>query len=87
MDDGGKMDYGPNKGKGIHLHTQGFQDTEVDNLCAGLNSKFGLNCWRGTNKGKPIVIISGKSYETFLKIVEPEIIPSMRNKLPTPRVK
>ena len=87
MDDGSKMDHGPNQGKGIHLHTQGFQESEVDSLCAGLKQKFQLDCWRGQNKGKPIIVISGKSYDKFLELVKPDLIPSMLEKLPSGRVK
>ena len=38
-------------------------------------------------KGKYVVSISGKSFEDFMKIVEPHIIPSMMYKLPTQRKK
>ena len=48
---------------------------------------FLLDCWRGQNKRKPIIVISGKSYDRFLELVKPDIIPSMVGKLPSSRVK
>jgi hypothetical protein len=42
MDDGGKMDYGPNEGKGMILHTQAFSKEEIDSLCEGLREKWHL---------------------------------------------
>ncbi len=37
MDDGGKLDYSPNQGKGVVLHTQGFNQEEVVRLAEGLS--------------------------------------------------
>ena len=45
MDDGGKGDFTPNEGKQIHIHTQGFTEKEVREMCKELNEKFGLNTW------------------------------------------
>jgi len=59
MDDGGKLDYTDNQGKGIVYNTQGFKEQEVKLACEELNSrackaraapeKFDLNCWMGLN--------------------------------------
>lgn len=66
---------------GIQIHTQSFTTTEVDNMCLDLNSKFPIDCWRGINKGKPIIIISSKSFSDFVNLAGPYIITSMKGKL------
>ena len=68
---------------GLSLHTQGFTPTEVDALIDLLVTKFGLDCWRRTNKGLPMITISGHSYAVFFALVSPYIHESMRRKFPT----
>lgn len=86
MDDGGKMDYGPNEGKGILLHTQGFNLEEVEFLSEGLIEKYNLICYpKLERKTQYMVAISGYSYETFLNLVKDHIIPFMEYKIPSPR--
>jgi hypothetical protein len=85
MDDGGKLDYTSNEGKGIVLNTQGFKEVEVKIACEELKEKFNLNCWVGLNKKKPVIKISGKDYENFLNLTNEYIIDAMKYKLPTPR--
>jgi LAGLIDADG DNA endonuclease family len=85
MDDGGKMDYGPNQGKGIVFNTQCFTLDEVQNLCEILKENFELKSWPKKNKGGYVVAVSGTDYEKFLQIVEPFVIPEMKHKFPTPR--
>jgi LAGLIDADG DNA endonuclease family len=87
MDDGGKMDYGPNEGNGTILHTQAFSEEEVGYLCEGLQDKFDLQCWSKKDKSYYCLAISGKSYEPLMEIIDEHIIPSMRHKLPSPRRK
>jgi hypothetical protein len=53
MDDGGRLDYNANGGKGIIFNTQGFTFTEVEKLSKLLNHKFHLTCWVKTNKKNP----------------------------------
>jgi len=65
MDDGGKLDYSSNKGKGIVFNTHSFNEAEVRQMCIELEAKFGLVCWLKLNKGKPTIAISGSSYERF----------------------
>lgn len=85
MDDGGKLDYTANEGKGIVFNTQGFEREEVQTLCDILKKKFGYETWQKKNKDKFIVAVSGKSYEDLTKSVYPHIIPSMQHKWPKPR--
>lgn len=58
-DDGGKLDYSPNKGKGISFNTQGFTEAEVQrtSLCVELREKFNFECWVAprSNKGRPTI--------------------------------
>jgi len=85
MDDGGKLDYGPNEGKGFVLNTQGFVEQDVHYLAEGLEQKFGLQTWVKPNKNGYVVAISGQDYEKFLALIDPYLIQSMRHKIPTPR--
>jgi len=85
MDDGGKLDYSSNKGKGIVFNTHCFTEAEVRQMCIELEAKFGLVCWLKFNKGKPIIAISGSSYDKFLEYTSSYIFPTMRAKLPSPR--
>lgn len=85
MDDGGKLDYTKNEGKGIVFNTQNFEFEEVQQLCDILNKRFGYKTWPKKNKGRFVVAISGESYEDLTKNVYPYIIPSMQHKWPKPR--
>lgn len=83
MDDGGKSSY--NKDyvrKGFSFNTHGFEKSEVELLSQGLQTKFGLECWLKPNKRKHIIVISAKSYEKMMLLIDEFIIPSMRHKLP-----
>lgn len=85
MDDGGKLDYTKNNGKGIVLNTQGFNEAEVKIACDELKEKLNLNCWVGKNKNKPIIKLSGKDFEKFLDLCNEYIIEEMKYKLPSSR--
>ena len=85
QDDGEKLDYSSNKGKGIVFNTHSFTEAEVTQMCIELEAKFGLVCWLKSNKGKPTIAISGSSYEQFLEYTSSYIFPTMRAKLPSPR--
>lgn len=85
MDDGGRLDYNANGGKGIIFNTQGFTFTEVEKLSKLLNHKFHLTCWVKTNKKKPVLAISGKDYEKLVQLIKPLIISSMLFKFPSER--
>jgi hypothetical protein len=73
MDDGGKLDYSSNEGKGIVFNTHSFTEEEVQQMCIELKDKFGLQSYLKFNKSKPIIGISGNSYEQFLDLVQPYI--------------
>lgn len=87
MDDGGKMDYSKNNGKGLVLNTHNFAKKEVEYMILELKKKWNLNCWLGLNKNRHIIKISGKDFEKILDLINPYIIKSMRYKLPTERKK
>jgi hypothetical protein len=52
-----------------------------------LIEKFQLKCWIKENKKKPILVISGHSYEIIRDLIKPFLIPSMLYKFPTKRKK
>lgn len=54
-------------------------------LCDILNKKFGYETWHKQNKGKPIVVVSGNSYDDLTRKVYPHIVPCMQHKWPTAR--
>lgn len=85
LDDGGKLDYGSNEGKGIVFNTQGFSFEECEQMSLELKEKFGFNSWVGLNKNKPVIKISGADFEKFVALVRPFLIPSLLSKLPSPR--
>jgi hypothetical protein len=78
MDDGGSH---PSR-YSLQLNTQGFTFQEVESLCTLLRNKCKLECWVKLNKGKPIIAISGKSYDKFFELVNKHIHVSMRRKFP-----
>lgn len=83
MDDGEKSSY--NKDyvrKGFIFNTHGFQESEVELLCQGLETKFGFEWWLKPNKNKHIIVISAKSSEKMMALIDDFIILSMRHKLP-----
>jgi hypothetical protein len=82
MDYGGKSFYGQGIRYGVTFNTHGFSVQEVDWLVQGLRKKFELNCWMKYNKGLPILVLSGHSYEDFLALCGRYIHPSMYHKLP-----
>jgi hypothetical protein len=84
-DDGGKLDYSSNRGKGIVFNTHSFTEAEVRQMCIELEAKFGFVCWLKFNKGQPTIAISGSSYDIFIEYISPYIFPTMRAKLPSPR--
>ena len=55
MDDGGKLDYTKNEGKGIVFNTQSFTEEEVNNMCIELKEKFNIQTWVGKNKNRHII--------------------------------
>ena len=85
MYDGSKGDWGQNQGKQIEFHAQAFSLLEVESLCEGLKNKFKLQAKTTFNKKRPIIQISGYSYETFVDLIDPYILDCFRYRLPTPR--
>ena len=82
MDDGGKSYYGKGIRYGLTFNTHGFSVQEVNFLITGLQEKFKLNCWMKFNKSRPIIVVSGFSYLSFLDICGEHIHGSMYHKLP-----
>ncbi len=84
MDDGSIKS---KQSKGVLLNTQGFSKSDVRRLIEVLQTKFGLQCSLRKQREGPQIYVSGKSYETFVELVEPFLIDEMRYKLPPPRSK
>jgi len=83
MDDGGKLDYNKNsKNFSVVLNTQSFTKEEVETMAVELSNKFNLSSTR-TNKDKQIIIIDHSSYNKFLNLIKPYLIPEMEYKLPS----
>ena len=82
MDDGSKLDHSKNKGKGIVFNTQGFSELSVDMMIKELEIKYNFIVWKSFNKNKPIIKLSGHSYNSFYELVFPYMHPSMYYKLP-----
>lgn len=78
IDDGGMNG---SHSHGIQIHTQSFTEMEVDTICVELQSKFHFSCWRGKNKGKPVIILSSTSYSDFVALTKDYIVPSIQHKL------
>ncbi len=68
--------------KGVLLNTQSFTKSEVELLCRVLEENFSLKAKPRKQKEGWQIYISGESYETFRKAVEPYLIPEMMYKLP-----
>ena len=82
MDDGSIKS---KESKGVILNTQGFADECVLRLIRVLQEKFGLQCWKREQKDGGQIYISGHSFEKFVEIVDPYMVPEMRYKIPPPR--
>nr|BBQ09604.1 group I intronic ORF [Volvocales sp. NrCl902] len=85
MDDGSKSDSTKNEGKGIMFATHGFSYNEVSYMSQELNTKCNWNTFVTKNKGKHVIVTSGRDYESFMELVYPYIHPSMYYKLPSKR--
>lgn len=86
--DGGKRDYGPNQGKAIQFHTQGFSKQNCETLALALRSKYGWNVIVKLDyDDKYYIQVEADSFDSFLKYVYPYILDHFCEKLPKPRVK
>lgn len=84
MDDGGRSNYNKDRPelRGVTINTHGFARAEVASLVMGLRISFRLNCWIGKNKGRWVIIISGRSYPHLLRLIGPYLHPFMLYKFP-----
>lgn len=82
MDDGSKKS---NQSKGVLFNTQSFDDLGLERLICVLESQFGLSATRRHERDGLQIYIAGSSYERFVDLVGPFIIPDMRHKLPPAR--
>ena len=78
MDDGSMKS---KDSKGVIFNTQGFTKNEVNLLSKVLGHKYGLSAKLRKQKDGHQIYISGSSYEDFIQIVKPHVIPSMLYKI------
>lgn len=88
--DGGRRDYGKNEGKAIQFHTQGFTKPCIETLAEALSDKYGWDArakLNYTDKGRDFYLlqIEANSFESFMEIVQPYILPNFRKRLPKER--
>lgn len=82
------MDHGsmkPAQSKGVILNTQGFSRPELERLSQVLQSKFDLQTSVRRQPDGYQIYVSGKSFEDFVRLVEPYVLPEMTYKVPSPR--
>jgi DNA-binding transcriptional regulator WhiA len=82
MDDGSIKS---KESKAVLFNTQGFCEKEVEKLCEVLAQRFGLEATKRKQKEGWQIYISERSYERFVEIVLPYIVPSMMYKIPPER--
>lgn len=79
MDDGSIKSQ---KHKGVFLNTQGFDFGSVKRLQRMLKDKFGVNSTTRNEKNGKQIYLGGENGANFIRLIEQDIIPSMRYKIP-----
>jgi hypothetical protein len=69
--------------KAVYFNTQGFSLQEVEMLCNILNTKFKCLAKPVKKKGKHVIYISSKSYNTLRGLIYPYLIKEMLYKFPS----
>jgi hypothetical protein len=82
MDDGSMKSC---QSKGVIFNTQGFERSEVERLADVLRTRFELQGWIRHQSDGEQIYVSGRSYERFVKLIDPYLITEMRYKVPPPR--
>ena len=83
MDDGRRSSYNRDyERKGFAMNTHGFSKPEVNMLCRGLTTRYGLVCWPRANKNKWVLVISGYDHTKMMDLIKHYVIPSMYHKFP-----
>jgi LAGLIDADG DNA endonuclease family len=71
--------------KGVIFNTQGFKRHEVDRLVDVLRTKFELEASRRKQPEGDQIYVSGRSFESFVELIDPYVTEDMRHKVPPPR--
>jgi LAGLIDADG DNA endonuclease family len=71
--------------KGVVFNTQGFARRDVDRLVDVLRARFGLEASRRKQRDGDQIYVSGRSFESFVELIDPYVTEDMRHKLPLPR--
>jgi hypothetical protein len=82
MDDGSMKS---SQSKGVIFNTQGFAAQDVRRLSDVLQAKFGLQTSVRHQRDGDQIYVSGRSFERFVELVGPFVIPEMRYKIPSVR--
>ena len=82
MDDGSLKS---KESKGVIFNTHGFAPADIERLIQCLQIKFDLQAVIRKQRDGCQIYISGNSFEKFVALVEPYVIPEMKYKLPLPR--
>ena len=82
MDDGSVKS---SHSKGVILNTHCFDRQELERLARCLMDRFGLQVTPRRQPDGVQLYVSGRSYETFVALVEPYLIDEMRYKVPHAR--
>ncbi len=82
MDDGSLKS---SQSKGVILNTHCFDQQDVERLARCLRDHFGLQVTPRRQPDGVQLYVSGRSFETFLAVIDPYVIAEMRYKVPLAR--
>ena len=83
MDDGGIKS---KASKGVYINVYGLAAREQEFLCEILRRKFALQAKVVRDRRHHRTYISGHSYDDLIALIDPYILPSLRHKIPPPRL-
>lgn len=81
MDDGSMKS---SESKGVLFNTHAYREDEIERLISVL-ARFGLDAHKRHQTDGTQIYVSGRSYESFVELVDPYMIEAMRYKVPQPR--
>ena len=79
MDDGSIKS---NRHRTVFLNTHGFSDADLERLQEALKQNYGIQTSIRVQKDGKQIYLLAETINTFLTLIEPYVIPSMRYKLP-----
>lgn len=79
MDDGSIKS---NAHRTIFMNTHGFSDADIERLQEALKQRYGIQTRVRVQKDGKQIYVLAETIDTFLTLIEPYVIPSMRYKIP-----